>query len=108
MFFRACCFFFFFLSGSGASFDYDSSPSRSSPLQHDASGREGSGSGGSGSRRGGAQDGGGDDLEFPPPAPSPLGKEDVHQFVTELVKEVVGRCGGGGRRGVCANPHMYA
>lgn len=26
------------------------------------------------------------------PAPSPLGSEDVHAFMSDLIKEVIGRC----------------
>ncbi|CAM9760664.1 unnamed protein product, partial [Ectocarpus sp. 12 AP-2014] len=60
--------------GSRASFDFESSSSRAgSPRAPSSNG-----------------DGGGTDLDHPLPAPSPLGREDVHDFVTELVQEVIG------------------
>lgn len=63
--------------GSGASFDYDSEPSP-------------------GVRRGSRGGGSFGTAREAPPAPSfqassPLGRDDVQRFVSQLVKEVVGR-----------------
>ncbi|CAM9731005.1 unnamed protein product, partial [Ectocarpus sp. 6 AP-2014] len=60
--------------GLRASFDFESSSSRAgSPRAPSSNG-----------------DDGGTVLDHPLPAPSPLGREDVHDFVTELVQEVIG------------------